>query len=77
MRLPRGLDSKQLLAKSIGARVAYVPGRGFYADGSGAGELRLSFCLPPEDRIREGVRRLAGVIRGELELVRAVYGERS
>lgn len=76
MRLPRGLDSKQLLAKSIGARVAYVPGRGFYADGSGAGELRLSFCYPQPEQIREGVRRLAGVIRGELELVRAVYGER-
>ena len=75
VNLPPGLDSKQLLAKSIGARVAYVPGRGFYADGSGAGQLRLSFCLPPEDRIREGVRRLASVIRGELELVRAIYGE--
>jgi DNA-binding transcriptional MocR family regulator len=75
LKLPRGLDSKQLLAKSIGARVAYVPGRAFYADGTGARELRLSFCFPPADKIREGVRRLAGVIRGEMELVRAVYGE--
>lgn len=75
LKLPPGLDSKQLLAKSIGARVAYVPGRACYADGTGARELRLSFCYPPADKIREGVRRLAGVIRGEVELVRAVYGE--
>jgi DNA-binding transcriptional MocR family regulator len=73
LRLPEGLDSKQLLAKSITARVAYVPGRAFYADGSGGSELRLSFCYPPVDHIRHGVRRLAEVIRGELELASAIY----
>ena len=77
LRLPPGLDSKQMLAKSIGARVAYVPGRGFYADGNGAQELRLSFCYPNEDDIREGIRRLASVIRGERELASAIYGDSS
>ena len=74
LRLPPNLDSKQMLAKSLGARVAYVPGRGFYADGSGVREMRLSFCYPEPEQIREGVRRLAGVIRSEMELVRAIYG---
>lgn len=75
LRLPAGLDSGEVLPKAIGARVAYVPGRGFFADGEGGDHLRLSFSFPPPDRIREGVRRLAAVLRAEIALVRAVYGE--
>ncbi|MDP8971130.1 MAG: PLP-dependent aminotransferase family protein [Actinomycetota bacterium] len=74
LRLPEGLDTGELLAKALGARVAYVPGSAFYADGSGVNELRLSFCYPPPERIREGVRRLAEVLRAEIELLRALYG---
>jgi len=74
LTLPEGLDSGELLAKAIGARVAYVPGRGFFADGSGSRHLRLSFCFPQPDEIREGVRRLAEVLHAEVELVRALYG---
>jgi 2-aminoadipate transaminase len=66
--LPPGLDAKAMLPRAIAARVAYVPGTGFYADGAGADHLRLSYCFPEPDRIREGVRRLAGVIGAELEL---------
>jgi DNA-binding transcriptional MocR family regulator len=73
-RLPEGLDSGELLPKAIGERVAYVPGRGFFADGTGGRHLRLSFCYPTPARIREGVRRLAEVVRAEIELVDAVYG---
>ncbi len=76
VRLPGGLDARQLLPKALSARVAYVPGAGFYADGGGAAELRLSFCFPPADRIREGVRRLAEVLHDEMELIDAVYGGR-
>ncbi|HEX5540934.1 MAG TPA: PLP-dependent aminotransferase family protein [Micromonospora sp.] len=72
--LPDGLDSKAMMPRAINARVAYVPGTGFYADGSGAGNMRLNFSFTPPERIREGVRRLAGVMEQELEL-RAVYGE--
>jgi hypothetical protein len=31
--------------------------------------VRLSFCFPTPERIREGVRRLAGVVNTEAELV--------
>ncbi|HEX6498491.1 MAG TPA: PLP-dependent aminotransferase family protein [Micromonosporaceae bacterium] len=71
--LPDGVHSKIMLPRAIAARVAYVPGTGFYADGSGGQHLRLSYCFPPPERIREGVRRLAGVIEDELSL-RAVFG---
>jgi len=68
MRLPAGLDAKAMLPRAVSSRVAYVPGTGFYADGQGAQHMRLSYCLPEPDRIREGVRRLAGVIEAEIDL---------
>ncbi|MDP9814942.1 aminotransferase-like domain-containing protein [Spirilliplanes yamanashiensis] len=73
MNLPPGLDSKAMMPRAIAARVAYVPGTGFYADGTGAGNIRLNFSFPPPERIREGVRRLAGVMEQELA-TRAVFG---
>jgi hypothetical protein len=63
------VDSKAMLPRAISSRVAYVPGTGFYADGSGADHLRLSYCFPEPDRIREGVRRLAEVVGAEVELL--------
>jgi len=69
VRLPEGLDAKAMLPRAVTARVAYVPGTAFYADGQGADHMRLSFCFPTPDRIREGVRRLAGVISSESDLV--------
>jgi DNA-binding transcriptional MocR family regulator len=67
--LPEGLDAKVMQPRAITARVAYVPGIGFYADGQGQRELRLSYCFPEPSRIVEGVRRLAGVVEAELELL--------
>ncbi|MCU1592721.1 MAG: GntR family transcriptional regulator, partial [Frankiales bacterium] len=71
--LPEGLDAKVMQPRAITARIAYVPGIGFYADGQGQRELRLSYCFPEPERIVEGVRRLAGVIEAELELL-ATFG---
>ena len=45
-----------------------MPGIGFFADGNGAEFMRLSYCYPEPDQIREGVRRLARVIEAELDL---------
>ena len=73
LTLPEGLDAKSMLPRAVTARVAYVPGTAFYYDGSGSTHLRLSYCYPTPERIREGVRRLAGVIEAELETVR-IFG---
>ena len=73
LRLPEGVHSKAMLPRAVSSRVAYVPGTGFYADGDGADHLRLSYCLPEPDRIREGVRRLASVIEAEIDLT-ATFG---
>ena len=75
--LPEGLDAKAMLPRAIAALVAYVPGTGFYVDGQGREHLRLSYCYPEPERIREGVRRLAGVVEAELELVRTFGADAS
>src|SRR5689334_4443114 len=71
--LPDGLDSKAMMPRAIAARVAYVPGTGFYADGTGTSNMRLNFSYATPERIREGVRRLCGVMEQELAM-RAVFG---
>lgn len=73
LTLPPGIDAKAMLPRAVTARVAYVPGTAFYADGFGSSHLRLSFCYPTPQRIREGVRRLAGVLEAEMEL-RETFG---
>ncbi len=67
--LPDALDAKAMLPRAVTERVAYVPGIAFYADGQGRDKMRLSYCYPTSERIREGVRRLATVIDAERELV--------
>ncbi|BCJ43613.1 GntR family transcriptional regulator [Actinoplanes ianthinogenes] len=71
--LPEGLDSKAMMPRAIAARVAYVPGTGFYADGTGRGNMRLNFSFSAPERLREGVRRLSGVMEQEIAM-RAVFG---
>ncbi len=67
--LPEGLDATAMLPRAVAALVAYVPGTGFYVDGSGRRHMRLSYCYPEPDRIREGVRRLAAVLEAEAVLL--------
>ena len=68
--LPEGFDAAAMLPRAVTARVAYVPGTAFYADGLGSRQLRLSYCFPTSDRIVEGVRRLATVLESELDVMR-------
>ncbi|PDQ35427.1 MAG: GntR family transcriptional regulator [Candidatus Lumbricidophila eiseniae] len=74
LSLPDTLDSKQMLPRAVRELVAYTPGTAFYADGRGHQAIRLSFCYPTPDAIRLGVRRLATVINGELELLDTFKG---
>jgi len=70
LELPETIDGAQLLDRSVKeARVAFVPGRAFFADGSGANTVRLSFSLATEDEIEAGVERLAAVLCREVAAV--------
>lgn len=67
--LPEGLDSKAMLPRAVTELVAYTPGTAFYADGGGRQNIRLSYCYPTPENIKVGIRRLATVINGELDLL--------
>ncbi len=73
LTLPEGIDTKAMLPRAVTERVAYVPGTAFYADQFGSRSMRLSYCYPTPERIREGVRRLAQVVEQEMEL-RSTFG---
>ena len=72
--LPEQLDSKAMLPRAVKELVAYTPGTAFYADGDGRQNMRLAFCYPTPENIRVGIRRLASVIRGELDLLETFAG---
>jgi DNA-binding transcriptional MocR family regulator len=63
VRLPDGCDAAALLQRAVAeARVAFVPGGAFFFDGSRRNTMRLSYSLPDEATISEGIRRLASLI---------------
>jgi len=64
---PEGVDTVALAAAARLAKVAFVPGRPFCPDGSGARQLRLAYSRVSDDLIPEGIRRLAGLITTALE----------
>jgi 2-aminoadipate transaminase len=64
--LPEYIDTQAMLAAAVDRKVAYVPGTAFYPDGRGNDQMRLAFCYPSEDSIREGIARL-GVLLAEQE----------
>jgi 2-aminoadipate transaminase len=62
--LPIGQDSESFLEEAISAaKVSYVIGQAFSCDQSDKNHLRLAFSSEHPDRIQEGVRRLAKVLR--------------
>ena len=66
------VDTHAMLAAAVEHRVAYVPGTAFYPDERGRDRMRLAFCYPPEDRIREGIARLGTLLEDEERLYRSM-----
>ena len=54
--------SKDVIEK----KVAYVPGGAFYPNGGHANHFRLNYSNMPEDRIVEGIKRLAEVLKEKI-----------
>ncbi|MBO1074635.1 aminotransferase-like domain-containing protein [Roseomonas marmotae] len=65
LTLPAGTDAAALLQKALARNIAFVPGGAFFADGSGANTLRLSFSLADEAKSAAGIARLCELIAGE------------
>lgn len=56
-----GVDTATRINEAVANGVAYIPGGPFFVDGSGANTMRLTFAKESDERIREGVARLARV----------------
>ncbi|MFS0835713.1 aminotransferase-like domain-containing protein [Arthrobacter phoenicis] len=61
--LPEGIDTYPLLQKAIDAGVVFIPGAAFSPSDEPSNKLRLAFSAVPAEAIKEGVRRLAPVLR--------------
>jgi 2-aminoadipate transaminase len=74
--LDERIDTTDLLAQARNSeRVAFVPGRAAYMDGRrGSSSMRLNFAGVPDDDIREGIRRIGKVVRGQLGLYGTLTG---
>jgi 2-aminoadipate transaminase len=64
---PDGVDTVALSAAARARQVAYVPGRPFYPGDAGATQIRLAYSRVADELVDEGIRRIAGVLRDELE----------
>jgi 2-aminoadipate transaminase len=56
------VDAAELARRALEAKVAFVPGLPFYADGRGAHNARLSFSRVTEAEIELGIERLASLL---------------
>ena len=64
--LPSQCDTVAMLKEAAKQQVAFVPGGPFYANGGGQNTLRMSYASVPPETIREGIKRLGGVIADQL-----------
>ncbi|AMO77399.1 MULTISPECIES: PLP-dependent aminotransferase family protein [Pseudomonas] len=64
LTLKQPLDTRGLLDKALQQNVAFMPGEPFFTDpDANPGHLRLNFSHVAPERLGEGLRRLAAVIR--------------
>ena len=63
LELPQGADAGVLLERATAAGITFVPGADF---GGAPNTARLAFSFVSPDEIREGVRRLAALVREPL-----------
>ncbi|RZN50580.1 PLP-dependent aminotransferase family protein [archaeon] len=63
--LPDYIDAKEMFSDAIKQNVAYVQGGAFFVNG-GHNYMRLTFAYMDNDKIREGIRRLAAVVKDHL-----------
>jgi 2-aminoadipate transaminase len=66
VKLPDGVDSRQLAGPALSEGIAFNPGPDWSADPDAtASYIRLCFALPSEEEIWEGIGKLAEVFRRE------------
>ena len=64
--LPKSIDTSLMFQKAIAKKVAYVVGEAFFPEGGDYNSMRLNFSYSEDEQIKEGIKRLAEVIKDEL-----------
>lgn len=62
VELKEGLDTKEIGMEALRENVAFVPGASFFASSGKTNCFRLNYSNMPEDKIVEGIKRLAKVL---------------
>ena len=70
--LPDYVKTSEMLAVAIDAKVAYVPGNGFFPYEGGENCMRLNYSYPEIETVHEGIKRLGKVIKREISLARSL-----
>lgn len=65
--LPKYMNARELALKALEQNVAYVPGGSFYPNGGNENTFRLNYSNMDEERIVDGIKRLAKVIKDEMK----------
>ena len=66
LTMPEGFEAVKFYDKALDAGVAYVAGEFFHPDGSGKNTMRMNFSFMTKERMTEGVRLLAELLRATL-----------
>ena len=66
MTMPEGFDAVRFYDKALDAGVAYVAGEFFHPDRSGKNTMRMNFSFMDHDKITEGVKLLARLLKDEI-----------
>lgn len=62
VELPKDINAREVALKSLENNVAFVPGGSFFPNGNGENTMRLNFSNMQEEKIVEGIKRLAKVL---------------
>lgn len=65
--LPEHINARELAMKALEKNVAFVPGGSFFPNGGHENTFRVNYSNMQEDRIVEGVKRLAEVLKEALK----------
>lgn len=73
--LPVGISSMELFERALKENVAFVPGQAFYAGDAMDNTLRINFSNSSEEKISEGIARLARSLRELMAQKRSVISD--
>ncbi|RLE30544.1 MAG: aminotransferase [Acidobacteria bacterium] len=65
--LPESLNAREILELCLVEDVAFVPGGAFFPNGGHENTLRMNYSTSSTERIEEGVKRMAKVLRQAIE----------